>query len=345
MALAVVFDPRYALHVTGAGHPERSARLGAFLEGLESGGAARALFSSPAPASESDVLAVHDAGYLSVVERTVSAIPPGSLAELPTGDTVVGGESLDVALLAAGGALAALSAAKAGVPSLAVLRPPGHHAEPARGMGFCVFNNIAVAAQAARVSGDRVLIVDFDYHHGNGTQAWVERAVDDGLPALGFVSTHASPAYPGTGAFTESFVRDSGFVVDVPLPLDTQTDDFVAVWSSLLPALAARLRPSVILVSAGFDFLAGDPIAVLPVSPRAVDSLCGLLGMVALEHRAALAMILEGGYSLENLRASGRAVAADFGSRSSEVAVPAGALPSHPRLRAMVSEVLRWVGV
>ena len=235
---------------------------------------------------------------MALVEKYCESIgSDGVFAELPTGDTIVTHESFDIAMLAAGGALGALIWRPPGGPSLAIVRPPGHHAEPARGMGFCVFNNIAVAAQAARDRFGSTLIVDFDYHHGNGTQAWVERAMLDGRAPLGFISSHAYPAYPGTGAFSESQVRDGGFVVDIPLAHSTGTDDFIAVWGTLLPALASRLKPKVILVSAGFDFLSGDPIAGLPISARAVDALCGLLGDVAQQHHALLAMILEGGYS------------------------------------------------
>lgn len=340
--LTVVFDKRYADHITGPGHPERAARLFAFVEGLEAAGVLPATFVEPSPAQAEAIIAVHDARYVDLVERYCASISPGveAVAQLPTGDTVVASESYDIALLAAGGALRALEVAASGRPSLAIVRPPGHHAEPTRGMGFCVFNNIAVAAQSARERLGATLIIDFDYHHGNGTQAWVERALVDGGAPIGFISTHAYPAYPGTGAFSESQIADGGFVIDVPLPLSTMTDDFIAVWSALLPPLAAKLEPKAILVSAGFDFLAGDPIAGLPVAPRAVDALCGLIGHVAEEHRAALALILEGGYSLDNLRQSATKVAYDFGKHSADVHVPEGSLPGDPRLRAMVSTIL-----
>ncbi len=210
-------------------------------------------------------------------------------------------------------------------------------------MGFCVFNNIAVAAATALRSGHRVLIVDFDYHHGNGTQAWVESALEQRTNGLGFISTHAYPAYPGTGAFNESKMSDAGFVIDIPFPHSTDTTDFIAVWSSLLPPLAQRLKPTIILASAGFDFLAGDPIAGLPVAPRAVDALCGLLGEVASRCQAGLAFVLEGGYSLDNLRTSGSSLAYDFGKHSIDVAVPQAIAPKDERLRFMVEEVQRWL--
>jgi len=342
--LTVVFDKRYAHHDTGPAHPERAARLNAIVEGLEAGGASSSSFVEPAPADPALITAVHDPAYVAFVERYCGAIrSQGVQAELPTGDTIVNRDSFAIAMLAAGGALAALDRAGNGGPSLAIVRPPGHHAEPGRGMGFCVFNNIAIAAQAARMRFGSTLVVDFDYHHGNGTQAWVERAMGDGLAPLGFISTHASPAYPGTGAFSESRIRDEGFIVDIPLAHSTSTDDFVAAWATLLPPLASRLRPKVILVSAGFDFLSGDPIAGLPVAARAVDALCGLLGDVAQRHGSALAMILEGGYSLENLRASGAKLAHDFGKHATDVHVPSAVKPDDPRLATMISQVLGWL--
>jgi acetoin utilization deacetylase AcuC-like enzyme len=340
--MRVTFDPRCAEHLTGPGHPERPQRIAAFVSGLEAGGCARAGFVGADPADRGDIRAVHDADYVTAVERFCETIPPGGVAELPSGDTNVGRSSFEIALLAAGIVVDAALAAQPGAPTLAVARPPGHHATPKRGMGFCVFNNVAVAAQRLRLDSGPVLIADFDYHHGNGTQAWVERALADGGPPIGFVSTHAYPAYPGTGAFSESHVADGGFVLDVPLPLTTITDDFVAVWSSLLPVITQSFHPARIIVSAGFDFLAGDPIAGLPVTARAVDALCGLFGLAADACGASLCFVLEGGYSLENMSASGLALAQDFGAESGEVVVPVSSLPSSPHLRAIVTEALTW---
>jgi len=296
----------------------------------------------PHRADEATIGRVHDRRYVALVERFCAAVPSLGVAQLPTGDTTAGHNSFQIALLAAGASVDAVSIARPGAPALAVVRPPGHHAEPARGMGFCLFNNAALAAQAARAQRGATLIVDFDYHHGNGTQAWVERAIGDGAP-LGFFSTHAYPAYPGTGAFSESRYAEEGFVIDIPLPLDTDTGDFVGVWSTLLPPVAGALRPKTIVISAGFDFLRNDPIAGLPVDVEAVKLLCGLIGQTAAQHDAAVALVLEGGYDLNNLRLSGELLARSFTQDAGSTHVPAARAPRDARLREMTAEVLRWI--
>jgi len=291
-------------------------------------------------ATGADLSSVHDPRYVELVRSLCASLADGELASLPTGDTIVGKASYEIATLAADAAVEAARAARLSAPLFAVTRPPGHHAEPARGMGFCVFNNVALAAAWGRRHLGPVLIADFDYHHGNGTQAWVERELEQPGAPLGFISTHAYPAYPGTGAFRETRFADNGCIVDIPLPLSTATDDFIAVWSALLPVLAARIEPKLILVSAGFDMLAGDPIAGLPVGVSGVTALCGLLARASATHAAPLALVLEGGYSLENMRASGRSVAAAFARDDACADVPPAGRPADAGLARMVSEIM-----
>ncbi len=154
---------------------------------------------------------------------------------------------------------------------------------------------------------------------------------------------HAYPAYPGTGAYSESRYAKGAFVIDIPLPLDTGTGDFVGVWTSLLPPLAKALRPATIVVSAGFDFLQNDPIAGLPVSIESVKLLSGLIGETAAENGAAVALVLEGGYDLNNMRLSAETLARSFGQDGSRVHVPAAHMPHEEHLRRMTAEVLSWL--
>ncbi|MBV8602787.1 MAG: histone deacetylase, partial [Candidatus Eremiobacteraeota bacterium] len=205
--------------------------------------------------------------------------------------------SWDAAVRAAGATLVALEAAcdeRRG--AFAVVRPPGHHAEPGRGMGFCLFNNAGIAARAfvAR-HGGRALVIDFDYHHGNGTAA----LVGDGVS---YVSTHASPAYPGTGSGRENRLDDDGALVDVPLGLSYEGEAFVALWREALRKLGARIRPNVVIASAGYDFVAGDPVGDLGIDVGVSSALGALVREFADEYCDGRAVfVLEGGYDLSLL--------------------------------------------
>ena len=286
-----------ALHDTGNGHPERPERIRAVMDALAAD-VFVPLERRVAPAADLvDLDRVHPAGY---VERLLAAVPKEGLARIDP-DTVVSPQSGEAALRASGAIVAAIDAVVAGEATNAfcAVRPPGHHAEPGRSMGFCLFNNIAVGALHARAAHglDKIAVVDFDVHHGNGTQA-----VCESDPGLLFASSHQFPFYPGTGAASETGV---GNVFNLPLASGSGSTEFRAGFEDrILPALRA-FRPELILVSAGFDAHARDPLASLQLSEDdytwITRELCAIAGEFCVGR---LVATLEGGYDLEALAAS-----------------------------------------
>ncbi len=253
-------------------------------------------------ASDEEILRVHTPEYLELVKREIAELR--GPRELSTGDVVVDPRSLEAARRAAGGAIVAVEACIDGRQAVfALVRPPGHHAEPGRGMGFCLFNNVAVAARAYRArTGGRVLVADFDYHHGNGTQAVAGNG-------LSYVSTHAFPAYPGTGRESYALGRDA--VVNVLLPAaGVSTATFADTWAELLPRVAAVVEPDLLIVSAGFDYVEGDPVGDLGVGVEAAGRLAAVIKATAARHcEGRVAYVLEGGYDLDAICDSIRQIA------------------------------------
>ncbi len=287
-------------HVTPDGHPESPARLRAVLDALADPAFA-GLARGECPRAEAEALAfVHPRHF---IRHVLDNVPARGLKAID-GDTTLSPGSGEAALRAAGGAVAAVDAVLTGEArtAFAAVRPPGHHAEPQSAMGFCVFNNIAVAAHRARAHGlRRVAVVDFDVHHGNGTQAAFERDAD-----LFFASTHQWPLYPGTGLPQERGV--AGNIVNVPLPPRTGSDEFREAFEiAILPALDS-FGPELILISAGFDAHVDDPLADLRLTERDFAWATGRICDIAAIHaKGRVVSTLEGGYDLDAL---GRSAAA-----------------------------------
>jgi acetoin utilization deacetylase AcuC-like enzyme len=287
-------------HDPGPHHPESPARLRAVLQALAAPEFAPLERREAPLAALDDIARVHPRRY---AERLLAAVPAEGHLGIDA-DTVLSPASGQAALRAAGAMIAAVDAIVAGAADNAfcAVRPPGHHAEPSRAMGFCLFNNVAIGALRARdVHGlARVAVVDFDVHHGNGTQA---RFWDDG--GLFYASTHQSPLYPGTGAARE---RGVGNIVNVPLPPLSGSHQFRAAFSrEILPALDG-FRPEMVLVSAGFDAHRSDPLAQLLLDESDYRWVSEELLDIARRHAGGrLASTLEGGYDLAALGASAAA--------------------------------------
>ncbi|MGL6134856.1 MAG: histone deacetylase family protein, partial [Prochlorococcaceae cyanobacterium] len=256
------------------------------------------------PAVDRELQRCHSARYLQTVRREVAY----GAAQLSTGDTTIGEHSEDVARLAAGGTLAAVDAVLAGRldNAFAVVRPPGHHAEAERGMGFCLFNNVALAARHGQaVHGlERVLIVDWDLHHGNGTQAifWSD-------PSVLYASVHEWGNYPGSGAAEERGEGAGlGFTLNCPLPSFSDGQAVLSALEAALAPAAARFRPQLVLVSAGFDGHRNDPLGHFLLEDADYTALTAFCLAIAGEHcQGRLVSVLEGGYGLKGLAGGGAA--------------------------------------
>ncbi len=298
---ALLADPIFKDHVTGRGHPERPERYDAVAAALKDSGLTRI---PPRLATEDEVAACHSRDYIRAVRRDVAA----GLTDLSTGDTAICSRSYEVALLASGGILNAVDAVvtRKATNAFCVVRPPGHHATPERGMGFCLFNNVAIAARYAqkRHGLARVLIADWDVHHGNGTQDIFYR---DGT--VFFFSTHQSPWYPGTGRADETGEGPGKATTrNCPFPAGAGKEQILGAFRDVLKPAAADFKPDLVLLSAGFDSRRGDPLGRFNLTDPDFAELTTLMMEIADKYSGGrLVSVLEGGYNLDGV---GRASAA-----------------------------------
>jgi acetoin utilization deacetylase AcuC-like enzyme/nucleotide-binding universal stress UspA family protein len=296
----VVMDLRFLDHDTPAGHPESQERL-AMINGLVTGLAPGLglTVTPPVPAAKEDILRVHTPRYFDQVAATRFREQTWL-----TPDTMASPKTFQTALLACGAVINAIRAVAAGtIENGAVfVRPPGHHAEQGRAMGYCIFNNVAVGAMYARkiLGLPRVLIVDFDVHHGNGTCHIFERD-----PTVLFFSTHQYPLFPGTGLFTETGRGPGeGYSINIPLSKGFGEAEFTAIFMQILKPVAGEFKPDLILVSAGFDIHESDPLGKMKVTSKGFGPITASIMDIAKENRAMLVFVLEGGYHITALAES-----------------------------------------
>ncbi|MGZ8762427.1 MAG: histone deacetylase family protein [Acidimicrobiia bacterium] len=297
LVLLIGSDQAFAEHDTGPGHPERAARLGAVTEGIGHSGIGDALVAlPPREATMEELGRVHTAAYLDDLHRRCSE-GGGRLDP----DTVVSTASWRAAVLAAGTGLAAIEALDAGRADAAfcAVRPPGHHAVANRAMGFCLLNNVAVAAAALADRGERVCVVDYDAHHGNGTQD-----IFYADPRVLYVSMHEWPLYPGSGRLDETGAGDAiGTTVNFPLPAGATGDVYLAAVDEVVAPEIERFDPTWVLISAGFDAHRDDPLTGLGLTSGDFADLTARIAAFA-PRAGRLVAFLEGGYGLDGLRDS-----------------------------------------
>ncbi|HVP91512.1 MAG TPA: histone deacetylase [Terriglobales bacterium] len=330
MKPAVLYDRRFADHSMGPYHVESPERVLVLNRMLDEEAAGTFLAVEPRPATDEELGRVHERAYIDFLRATA-----GRDWVFIDGDTSAGPKTFETALLAAGGLVRLLDLILDGGArhGLALVRPPGHHAEASRAMGFCFFNNVAVGAEhlIRRRGLRRVLVVDWDLHHGNGTQhAFYSR------PDVLYFSTHQAPLFPGTGAVRETGDGPGrGFNLNVPLAAGKGDADFLYVFRKILGPVAAGFRPEFILVSAGFDIGRGDPLGGMLVSREGFGRLTDAILLASEEWcPGRVAVVLEGGYDLGVLRGGVQEVLGRLARPSAPGPLPE-AEPSNATLREL----------
>ena len=296
MPLTLFTSDRFADHLNPPGHFERVERFEVMQVVASEFRRRGGTVLEPRPATDEEIVRIHDAEYLALIKETAGravALDP---------DTYTSPQSFEVARLAAGAAVSGVEhvlRSGKGARAMALVRPPGHHAERNRAMGFCLFNSIAIAAAHARARGlDRVAIVDYDVHHGNGTQ-WSFY----GDHSVLFISSHQYPYYPGTGAAEDiGTAAGKGFTVNLPLAAGATDADFELVYTRLALPILRQFKPQLILLSAGFDAFRDDPLGGMRLTAPYFDRLTRQIAEVADEHSdGRVVAITEGGYDLQGL--------------------------------------------
>lgn len=309
--VAILYDEIFLEHSTGSGHPERPERLFEVIDTLKNNPDFKydLVWPKVRKADNSEIALAHSDKYIQLVESEIRALDDDTPTFLSTGDTVISPKSLDVAQMSVGASLVGIDEIMNGNVKAAFSfnRPPGHHATEDRGMGFCIYNHAAIAAKYLqnKYSLSRVLIIDFDVHHGNGTQ---DIFYDD--PSVFYFSIHQHPFYPGTGRPTETGMADGeGFTLNIDLPKGSGDEEFIKGFSEELIPKMNDFKPEFILISAGFDAHDNDLLGKLSYTPKGYSQVAKIINSIYMKSNArGIMYMLEGGYVPENIDNASQAI-------------------------------------